>query len=244
MIKKISNENEIFNFECDDIYALRIKSLLFAYGTGYDFATFYCCYNSDETAVAIISKLDNDFTVCCNNLFDVDYEEISQFITVLGYDSVLTDDNFKFYNNENYETGAVMVTEKKVEFPLQFGVIDEYPKLMDLYNLENFDNCHFEAWYVDLSHRIRHSSAKAYALKIKDEIVSSGIFSSIYNNNAILTSVQTEPEFRKMGYASSLVSHMICDINGKVYLMREKDRNENFYKKLGFVNCGIWRMYK
>ena len=79
---------------------------------------------------------------------------------------------------------------------------------------------------------------------VNDEIVSSGIFSSIYNNDAILTSVSTVPEFRRMGYGSALVSAMICDIKGKVYLMRDKNKNEKFYKKLGFENMGYWRMYK
>lgn len=244
MIKKVTDENEIYDFNCDDIYSVRIKSLLAAYGTNYDFATFYCCYNGDNKKVSIISKLDNDFTVCYKDCDNEDFEEISDFINIIGYNSVLTDDRFIFKENEKYDTGAVMVTEKKVEISLPYAEIDEFPKLMDIYNLDDFDNWDFEAWYVDLSHRIRHKTAKAYALKVNDEIVSSAIFSSIYNSNAILTSVQTDPVFRKMGYASALVSNMICDIKGKVYLMREKEKNENFYEKLGFENNGIWRMYK
>lgn len=59
-----------------------------------------------------------------------------------------------------------------------------------------------------------------------------------------MTSVSTVPEFRRMGYGSALVSAMICDIKGKVYLMRDKNKNEKFYKKLGFENISYWRMYK
>lgn len=244
MIKKVTDENEIYDFSSNDIYSIRIKALLTAYGTGYDFATFYCCYNARNKKIAIISKLDNDFTICYKNCDLEDFDEISDFIKVIGYDSFLTDDSFIFKGNKNYDTGAVMETEKKVEISLPYAEIDEFPKLMDLYNLNDFDNWDFEAWYVDLSHRIRHKTAKAYALKVNEEIVSNAIFSSIYNGNAILTSVQTDPVFRNMGYASALVSNMICDIRGRVYLMREKGKNESFYKKLGFENNGIWRMYK
>jgi predicted GNAT family acetyltransferase len=137
-----------------------------------------------------------------------------------------------------------MRTIKKVEKIINYATIDEYPKLMDLFNLEDYSTADFESWYVDVSHRIRHSCAKAVTLNVNDEIVSSGIFSSIYNNDAILTSVSTVPEFRRMGYGSALVSAMICDIKGKVYLMRDKNKNEKFYKKLGFENMGYWRMYK
>ena len=110
--------------------------------------------------------------------------------------------------------------------------------------MEDYSSVDFESWYVDVSHRIRHGAAKAVTLNINGEIISSGIFSSIYNNDAILTAVSTQSEFRRMGYASALVSAMVCDIKGKVYLMRDKNKNEEFYKKLGFENIGYWRMYK
>lgn len=115
---------------------------------------------------------------------------------------------------------------------------------MDLFNFQDYDRADFEAWYVDISHRIRHGTAKAYSVNINNEIVSSGIFSSIHNNNAVLTSVNTAPEFRCMGYGSLLVSHMMCDISGTVFLMREKNKNEHFYSRLGFINTGKWRLYK
>lgn len=127
---------------------------------------------------------------------------------------------------------------------MSYITIDEYPPLFDLYNFIDYGESNFEAWYVDINHRIRHNTAKAVTLNVNDEIISSAIFSSIYENNAVLTGVQTKPEFRKMGYGSALVSSMCCDFGGTVYLMRENGRNESFYKKLGFENIGKWRMYK
>lgn len=168
--------------------------------------------------------------------------ELEDFFTRIGFNSILGDDELAL--SFSYDYGIVMRTNKKVEKIINYATIDEYPKLMDLFNLEDYSTADFESWYVDVSHRIRHSCAKAVTLNVNDEIVSSGIFSSIYNNDAILTSVSTVPEFRRMGYGSALVSAMICDIKGKVYLMRDKNKNEKFYKKLGFENIGYWRMYK
>ena len=113
-----------------------------------------------------------------------------------------------------------------------------------MYNFIDYGEINFDSWYVDISHRIRHGAAKAFTLNMDEEIISSALFSSIYKKNAILTGVQTKPEFRKMGYGSALVSAMCCDFNGTVYLMRENGRNESFYKKLGFENIGKWRIYK
>lgn len=239
MIKKIEGINEIAEFGKTDLYSVRIMSLINAYGTGYDFATFYKQINNEGKITAIISKLDGDITVSdCDN----DFYELARFIDTIGYSTCLCSGITDY--NRPYDEGVIMSTRKKAEIIMPYVEIDEFPKLMDIYNYDDYDNADFEAWYVDASHRIRHNCAKAYSLNINGEIVSSGIFSSIYNNDAVLTAVHTVPEFRLMGYGSALVSHMICDIKGTVYLMRESGKNEQFYKKLGFENTGKWRMYK
>ncbi|MCC8072657.1 MAG: GNAT family N-acetyltransferase [Clostridiales bacterium] len=240
MIKQISDEKVIFSFGVRDIYSLRILSLLDAYGCTYNFACFYAQIDDDSNITAIMSRLDNDWTLSyshtCNKY------EIAEFIGSLGYSSFLCDCDFIL--NGKYDEGIVMKSNKKIEFSMPFCKIDRYPKLMDLFNFLDYDTADFESWYVDISHRIRHNSARAYTLLVDGETVSSGIFSAIYHDYAILTSVQTAPSFRKKGYASVLVSQMISDIKGSVYLMREKNNNESFYKNLGFEDIGKWRMYK
>ncbi len=240
MIKLIENPDEFSAFDKDDIFYIRIMSLLKAYSTEYNFALFYKQIDENENITAIISRLDNDYTVCHNENFN--QNELDDFFKTLGFNSILCADDLKL--SFSYDYGIIMATNKKIEKVINYAVIDEYPKLMDLFNLEDYSSADFESWYVDVSHRIRHGAAKAVTLNVNDEIVSSGIFSSIYNDNAILTSVSTQPEFRRMGYGSALVSAMVCDIKGKVYLMRDKNKNEEFYKKLGFENIGYWRMYK
>lgn len=240
MIKLIENSNEFNNFIKDDIYFIRIMSLLKAYGTSYHFAMFYKQLDKSGNITSIISRLDNDFTVCHSN--DFDNTELKEFFNVMGFNSILSDENLEL--PFSYDYGITMSSKRKVEIVMPYAKLDEYPKLMDLFNLEDYSSSDFESWYVDASHRIRHGCAKAFTLNVNEEIVSSGIFSSIYNNDAILTSVLTLPEFRRMGYGSALVSSMMCDVKGTVYLMRDKDKNEEFYKKLKFENVGIWRMYK
>lgn len=243
MIKRIDNADEIFSFSKSDIYAIRIKALLKSYGTSYDFAKFYICFSDYDEPCAIISSLDNDFTLSYSMLTQDNADEICAFITSIGYNSLLTDSEFVITGTK-YDSGIVMQASKRYDFPLTDATINEYPKLMDLFNLDSYDKWDFEAWYVDLSHRIRHGTAKAYSLNINDEIISSAVYSSIYKDDAILTSVETVPEYRGLGWASQLVSYMLGDIKGNVYLMREENKNEQFYLKLGFTNCGRWRMYK
>lgn len=240
MIKRIDSIEQFNGFNQFDIYFIRIMSLIQAYGCSYDFACFYRQTDNDNNITAIISKLDNDYTLCKTD--NADENELAEFFNVMGYGSLLTDASFSM--NGKYDEGVVMQSIKRVEISSPFGKIDKFPKLMELYNFVDYDNLDFEAWYVDISHRIRHNSAKAYTFNIDDEIISSGIFSSIYKDNAILSAVQTNPTFRRMGYGSYLVSEMLNDIKGIVFLMREKGLNEEFYNRLGFINTGIWRIYK
>ena len=240
MIKQIEDISQFNGYDLTDIYTVRILSLLNAYGCKYPFARFYRQVNDDGTVTAILSVLDKDITISFAE--NADRDELSRFVSVIGFDSVLCDETLEI--DSCYECGIVMKTDKSIEIPCNFTEIDEYPHLFDLYNFIDYGEINFDSWYVDISHRIRHGAAKAFTLNMDEEIISSAIFSSIYKKNAILTGVQTKPEFRKMGYGSALVSAMCCDFNGTVYLMRENGRNESFYKKLGFENIGKWRIYK
>lgn len=240
MIEKVNDISELSGFYRDDLFYVRIMSLAKAYGFSYDFAVFYRQLDSDNRITAIISKLDFDFTLCFNE--NADTNEISEFISVLGYSTLLCDASFN--HTAPYTQGVIMVSDKKVEIPAARAEIDKYPKLMELFNFVDYDTADFESWYVDISHRIRHGCARAYTLNINGVIIASGIFSSIYNNDAVLSAVRTSEEYRGLGYGSALVSEMSGDIKGKIYLMREKELNEQFYKRLGFKNNGNWRMYK
>ena len=218
MIELIENEKQLNDYFALDIYAVRILSLLNAYGCKYPFARFYRQFNEEGVITAILSYLDNDVTVSFTETADT--KELSEFLYTVGYSTVLCDE--LLFLPAKFESGAVMQTAKSIEVAVHnHAVVDEYPPLFDLYNFIDYGEQNFDAWYVDISHRIRHGAAKAFTLNVNDEIISSAIFSSVYKKNAILTGVQTKPEFRKMGYGSALVSAMCCDFCGNVYLMRE-----------------------
>ncbi len=241
MIELINESFKPDSFEYKDIFSVKILSLLKAYGTKYPFVRFYAQKNDEGTVTAILSVLDGDITLSFA-LSLADTDELREFISVIGFNTLLCNGLFKF--NAKFESGVIMESSKKAEFMCNYTEVDEYPYLFDLYNFVDYDGIDFESWYVDINHRIRHNCAKAVTLNINDEIISSAILSSIYNNDAVITAVQTKPEFRNSGYGSALVSAMCCDVKGTVYLMREENKNENFYKRLGFINTGHWRIYK
>lgn len=239
MIEKIDDITQFDCWEQRDLFSVRILALLKSYGVGYNFASYYRQV-IDGKVTAILSRLDNDYTMALTD--DFDNGELVHFFCITGYGTILCDD--RFLMGSRYEEGAVMCCRKKIESAMQGAVIDEYPKLMDLFNFVDYNNQDFKSWYVDISHRVRHGTAKAYTLNVDGSIISSGILSSIYDDCAVLTAVRTADEMRGMGYGSCLVSNICCDIKGTVFLMRDMELNENFYKRLGFENIGLWRMYR
>lgn len=239
MIEKIDNPADFDSWEQRDIYSVKILSLLHSYGTKYNFAVFYRQI-IDGKITAILSRLDNDFTLAVGD--DFDDSELVHFFVVTGYSTITCNEVFEF--GARYEYGYVMSSDIKRDTAMQGATIDEFPKLMDLYNFIDYQNQDFKSWYVDISHRVRHGTAKAYTLNVGDNIISSGILSSVIDGYSILTGVRTDEEFRGMGYGSCLVDNICADVNGTVYIMRDKDLNEHFYSQLGFENVGKWRIYK
>ncbi len=239
MIEKIETPEAFDSWTKRDVFTVRILSLLKSYSTKYHFCTFYRQI-VDGKVTAIMSRLDGNFTMSVED--DCDVEELVHFFCVSGYKTILCTD--RFILSPRYEQGEIMISSAKRDSMLECATLDEYPKLMDLYNFVDYDEQDFKAWYVDISHRIRYKTAKAYALVVLDEIIASGILSSIIDNYAILTAVRTRDEFRRMGYGSALVNAICFDVKGYVYIMRDEGVNEEFYTKLGFENIGKWRMYR
>lgn len=239
MIEKINEITDFDDWKIRDIYSVRILSLLQSYGTKYNFAVFYRQI-IDGKVTAIMSRLDNDFTLAICD--DTDDSELIHFFCISGFSTITCSSLFDF--GAKYEEGVVMASDTKRDTTMQGAVLDEYPKLMDLFNFVDYQNQDFKSWYVDISHRVRHGTAKAYTLNVNDTIISSGILSSIIDGYSILTGVRTDDEFRGMGYGSCLVDNICSDINGTVYIMRDKNLNEHFYNSLGFENIGKWRIYK
>jgi ribosomal protein S18 acetylase RimI-like enzyme len=239
MIERIENETEFGAWTMRDIFSVRILSVLKSYGCKYQFATYFK-QTVDGELTAVLSKLDGDFTLSMTENADMD--ELVHFFCVTGYTSITCSDAFQL--GSRYDEGVTMHCDAKKDYKLIGVELDEYPKLMDLFNFVDYNSQDFKSWYVDISHRVRHGTSKAYTLNMDGEIIASGILSAITKGNAILTAVRCEPEFRGMGYGSALVSAICGDVCGRVHIMRDEGMHENFYRRLGFIDDGKWRIYR
>lgn len=97
----------------------------------------------------------------------------------------------------------------------------------------------FDAWYADMSHRLRHGCARAYTAG-PGKPVSACLVAAESAAAGLIAGVATLPDFRNRGYASSLVLRAAEDLRaaGKCTVLECTQSLLPFYQKLGFAPAG------
>ena len=99
----------------------------------------------------------------------------------------------------------------------------------------------FEPFYLDLSHKLRHGGAVALTRRQEGELAGCAVVSAISRKAAVLSAVAVGEHFRRQGMGSALVRQAEACLPGKnVYVFREKEKNQEFYRKLGYSKIDTW----
>lgn len=240
----IQNLNLIEKFNVDDVFSLRIRSLLASYGTSYDFARFWVQIIEDDVT-AIMSKFDNDFTL--SYAPNADKQELAEFVFAIGFSTLQCDESFSL--EAKNVTGDILISEplERLQCDDREFQIAKNTDISDIFRLNYGEVKNKDAymnWYADILHRIRHGTACSYVLKLDDEAVSSVVFSSIDRKNVLISHVATEENQRNKGFASSLIKSVCSEKDFKYYILTDNEQNKRFYEKLAFVKVGRWKVYK
>ena len=239
---------------CDNPYMCRIMSVYNAYGANMRFADFWCQYDEKNIAVSAVCRIDNQVTLYTTENSDI--EEIADFISFLKPFSILCDNKVAL-KSDSYvkQTGMVLKynSDSVINQSEQSIKVVRTPDIKKIYTLltstefENFTNVDFESFYLDLSHKIRHSCARAYAVFDGDNIISCAVVPFETRDCAIISAVATDKSYRNKGIASSLLKSVISDLqleSKSIYIYREIDKNIDFYKGLNFSEKSVWSEYK
>ncbi len=99
----------------------------------------------------------------------------------------------------------------------------------------------FEAFYLDISHRLRHRVAYGVARYRQGRLAGCGLVPAVTNGEALRSALAVEPEFQGQGLGREIVKE-ICGTMGSrtVYVLREDGENVGFYEGLGFQYQGRW----
>ena len=146
-------------------------------------------------------------------------------------------------DNPSLRTGVVLRFNAEAPSAAD-DLIVKTARLDSVYALLNdcFDTiAPFDAWYVDISHRLRHDLCHIAVIQEADKPISFASTVAETEENAILGQVATASTSRRKGYAGRCVLDLIYRTQGKrLYILPAHKAAEDLYTKLGFIPCGTW----
>ena len=221
-----------------DECAIRIHSLKNAYGLDVPFIRYYA-----DDCGGLLSVMDGAAVLSCTE----NREEWAVFVT-------MNPDIFHLHcsaemGRQLRKTGGWQGREGvvlKYAGIREFDVLEicETPYLPSVHALlsECFDSmASLNAWYPDVSHRIRHDCAKIATILDDNQVVSTAMTVAETDTAAVLGQVATHSDFRGRGYAQACINSLISRCKHKsLYILPMNETAHSLYVKMGFIPDGAW----
>ncbi len=238
MIKLVSS-GEIFDNLPADPFCARITALFDTYGAT-DFALFWV---QDECRAAV-SRIDGAVTVFAGE--NADFEELSEFLKVIGYSDIVCSgavaEKLNFSINDS--SFIVKYTDDR---PIDAsGILTDYDK-KEVYSLLcscGFSMGDYGAFLADFCSRLNKNTAFLSAIADDDGLCASASALFCGRKSVLLGAVATKESKRGRGYAERLVRYLTEMSRGEVFLFCRNDALADFYRKCGFEICGRWANLK
>ena len=228
MIKRVDSPDKLSSLPESGVEAQKIRALLQAYGTGYDFCRFYSAEG------LIMAQFYDEFVIC--TFGNADFEELCEFLSFGGASKIFCSDDTGEILSETPELSCNKLNLMRFSRALSEACVQVSElSLSQAYSIlkTSFEIDH-EPWYLDMSHRIRHGISRFYGFN--------GSVLCVQHNlcgEALLSQISTVPEMRNKGYASGLIRAVCRELSeSEVFLLCE-DKLVDFYEKIGFERYGV-----
>lgn len=224
MIKRAYSSEEVSSLPESGVEAQKIRALLTAYGTKYDFCRFFVSES------VILCETDGGF-VLCEYTDNHDVNELAEFLGFHGFSDIFCSETLG-----EPLLKSLRCSSKKVNLMRFCGKavpnenIDTSPRLDEVYKILNsvFD-IEYEPWYADMSHRIRHGVSGARVLGGSALIIQYNL-----NGEALLSQIATLPDLRGRGGASRLITGVCAELSESAVYVLCEDKLLQFYGRIGF----------
>lgn len=228
MIKRVNSSNELSELPKSGIEAQKIRALLEAYGTDYDFCRFYTAEG------LIIARFYDEFIVC--EFGEYNFEELCEFLSFSGFSKIFCSEEAGKLLSEQLSLNSKKLnlmrfseaSSKALEQISELSLSEAYGILKTVFEFE------YEPWYLDMSHRIRHGISRFYGYNGSVLCVQHDLC-----GEALLSQIATISEMRNRGNASGLITAVCRKLNESEIFLLCEDKLLNFYKRIGFDQCGI-----
>ena len=226
----------------DDECALRIHSLKRAYGLNVSFIRYY----TDECG-GLLTVMDGAGVLYCTE----NVEEWTIFVTMNPeilhiHCSAAIARYLTSMGAWQGREGVVLKYAGNRNFPMPAVCENPYlPKVHTLLSTCFETMSSLDAWYPDVSHRIRHDCAKVAVILDRENVVSTAMTVAETDSAALLGQVATHSDYRGRGYAQTCINSLISRCKDKsLYILPVTDYAQSLYQKMGFEPCGEWAELK
>lgn len=210
-----------------------------SWATAYGFDKSFACFWLDTEADVVFCLADGVMLLSGTVL---DGSSLRVFFRAVGAREV-----FCAVRNAEALDLPKAVSGDVLRHPLAHGEAPPMPlfpvNIREIYALleENSMVEEFEPFYLDLSHKLRHQAALALSVPGRDGLRACAVVSSITQRGAILSALAVEEASRRQGLGSALVKKAESYFPGKtMYVFREKNKNKEFYRGLGYTKTDTW----
>ena len=246
MIKYIEDERLfsqiIESFENHDTYLTKINSVFKAYGIGVKGIDFWFQQNQSEYT-SLILKSDSNIVLYLTPKTDI--TELSEFLCVIGYLSVLFDSSYKLQIPCSSQSQGIVMKLYEKHRPdkssLNIVTEDNYKRVFEFFNSLNCDDVKINSYgdfATDLFSKIRCGASKVFSVYENEKIVSCMIATGD-EVNTIVGPVATAKEYQNLGLGRELIYSL--DNTQSVFLYCKDDEHTLIYRRMGFVPCGKWK---
>lgn len=235
MLKLVEKKAELDFLPASPFTAV-ITSLCETYGLKTDFAHFYV-----QGHEAALSSLDGNINIYASK--EADFEELSQFLKVLGFSSIRGE--ISVINALGFEIsdGSYIVRKHKYDACRPENFVDSFDnhKIYELLKFVGFAGEDYGAFAADVYARLNKGTASFGGIAENGELMSCCFKLFIGSESILLGAVATAETARGRGLASSLVPYM-AQGNKPSFLLCRVDSLVEFYKNCGFEECGRWAL--
>ncbi len=238
MLKLVTTEDErntLLNICSKSALGCKIAAIGLMYGFDKKFANFWLGSNHDAAFCMLDSTMIISGTV-------TDAEEALPFLRISGAREVIC----AVRNADVLKLPIKAEGEIMAKAAEKSGIpqADEDVNIRELYEFfirNDMPPGDFEAFYLDISHRLRHGGAAVFTKHLDGRFIAALMVSAITEESAIISAVAVDSAHRREGVGKSLLEQAEAFLFGKkLYVFKEKGKNEEFYKKLGFNKVDSW----
>ena len=221
------------DYPSDNVIVGRINAYCKAYGTGYDFFTFY---EGDTGDNMLALYYGGELYVHCNE--NGDSQSIITFSEMLGAKAVMSDiklseESETLYIMTSGQMPAVCNNRLKAEFTEDYRTVFEI--LKSGFSLSDYQ---FDEWYADTCHRVRHGISRLIVMHYGSEPAATATVLFDDDKSCFLSHIAVRRDMQKNGIGTALLSCTANLLDNRKITLICKKNVQRFYINCGFTATG------